>query len=502
MSANRWSPQARLLLIVQVLLFVELSMGHSVHAQGVPHGVPYEELQETADEVLMLDREARWPRHLRSALDLPGWLDLGVAHRTRFMSYDRPFRVGEIGTNSQFEQQTRLRMGLNGRQLPFELPFRILFEFQDSRTNDDEPDDFATLSRSSVVNRFDISQLFISTTFHDLFGTGLRADLHLGRMGFDIGRRDLVGRQFFGNVPFNFDGVHLNLMEDQTWRIRLFLVRPVTHTPTTLDPQFFDQRLQVNDRLFWGVYHEAQMASWLTTNLYYYGLNDKPDLPQRQRTINTFGLRLLKDPKVGAVDFDVQTTWQVGTISPAGTINQQDLFAHYQHAEFGYTFTLPWRPRLTGVFDYFSGTQDPGKEAGFNGTFQPLFGPRHFDLMPTGIFGPFRRSNLYSPGWRLITEPTDTIIFQIWGRQWNLASSKDAFVGSGLQDPTGKADSSLGRTLDVRFWWNVGETNYWIEAGYLHWFKGDFFMDLRKQGQTTLPDKDTDLFYLSTTLRF
>lgn len=422
------------------------------------------------------------------------------------MAYDRPFRAGERDENSQFEQQTRVRIEVAVDRLvervPWRWPLRLLGEFQDSRTNGDDGDDFATLSRTAVVNRFDVLQLLLATTVPDVWQTGMDAELHLGRMTLDIGRRDLVGRQFFGNVLFNFDGVHLALSRRNDWRLRLFVVRPVVHTPSTLDPMFADSRGGADDRLFWGVYHELPWPFGLTTQLSYFGFNDKPAKPKQQRHIQTFGLRIVQAPHPGGVDVDLQTTWQVGTISPAGSTRRQRLFAHYQHAELGYSFALPWQPRITGVFDYFSGTDAPGSRAGFNGTFQPLFGPRHFDLVPTGIFASFQRSNLFSPGFRFIVRPMDDLVMQVWGRQWNLASTRDAFVGSGLQDPTGAVSSNLGKTLDVRVQWNVGLTNIWVQGGYVHWFKGGYFTDLRRRGLTTLPDDDTNVWYLQTTLRF
>ncbi len=47
------------------------------------------------------------------------------------------------------------------------------------------------------------------------------------------------------------------------------------------------------------------------------------------------------------------------------------------------------------VLDHATGSDDPD---GDSETFDPLFGSRRFDLVATGIFGPFRRSNILSPG--------------------------------------------------------------------------------------------------------
>ncbi|RMH34891.1 MAG: hypothetical protein D6690_09725, partial [Nitrospirae bacterium] len=229
-----------------------------------------------------------------------------------------------------------------------------LAELQDAQTYGDDGDDFATLPRTAVVDRFDILQLLVAAKISDLFQRGVEGELHVGRMTLDIGRRDLVGRQFFGNVLFNFDGIHLALHREEAWRVRLFLVRPVVHTPSTLDPLFADSQGHADDRLFWGAYSEMPWAAELTAQLAYFGLNEKPAQPQRQRQIQTFSLRLLRPPHAATWDIDIQTTWQVGSVSPAGSTTRQDLFAHYQHVEAGYTFAFPWQPRVSGVLNYFS----------------------------------------------------------------------------------------------------------------------------------------------------
>lgn len=448
--------------------------------------VPAEELPETVDDTLSLPREHRWRRDLNALLHAPDWLDLGASYRVRFMSFDEPWRKGEFGTDSQVSQQIRFRLQLDGGRFPVRLPFRLLFEFQDARIDGAEEGNFIN---NSLENVAEISQLIAQATARNLFSQGLRADLHVGRMNLDIGRRDLVGKQFFGNVPFNFDGAHLSLARHQAWRARLFLVRPVLRRLAVLDPQFSER----DDILFWGVHTEVDVRSWPRTEVFYFGLNDNGETPGEHRTHNTFGLRLFRDPIEGTLDYDVQTVYQTG--STGG----KEHFANYQHAEFGYTFPVAWTPRVTGVFDYFSGTPDPNGST--SGTFDGLFGPRHFDLNPTGIFGPFFRSNIMSPGGRFISQPTERILLQLWFRQWYLAQRRDAFVGSGLQDPTGGAGSNLGQTLDLRFWWNVGESNYYVEAGYLHWFKGGFFDDPNIRSMITTT-KDTDLFYISNTIRF
>ena len=86
---------------------------------------------EPADAVLNRRRERDWIRYEKTALHLPDWLDLGLENRTRFESYDHPWRasqtIGNGRTDAQIALRSRLRFGLGGNG-----PLRFLFEGQDS----------------------------------------------------------------------------------------------------------------------------------------------------------------------------------------------------------------------------------------------------------------------------------------------------------------------------------------------------------------------------------
>ena len=132
-------------------------------------------ISETADAVLIRTKEWKWNRYLKNALNLPEWIDLGLEHRTRFEVYDHPWRSSQpLGrTDPQIQQRSRVRFGLNGGA------FKFLFEGQDSRVHLDDPGDFVT---TGIENEMDILQLLVSVTAKNVMGTGLRTDLHFGRL--------------------------------------------------------------------------------------------------------------------------------------------------------------------------------------------------------------------------------------------------------------------------------------------------------------------------------
>ena len=86
------------------------------------------------------------------------------------------------------------------------------------------PGDFVN---TTTVNEWDILQLFGSLTMNNVGGSGLRTDLHFGRMTLDFGMRRYVARNDFRNTTNAFDGVHWQIGEGKTWRFRAFLVEPV-----------------------------------------------------------------------------------------------------------------------------------------------------------------------------------------------------------------------------------------------------------------------------------
>ncbi len=433
---------------------------------------------ETADQVLIQKSQVQWRGYLKSVLKTPAWLDLGVEHRTRYENITNPFRKGELGTAQQIPQRTRVRLGLSGQV------FRFLVEYQDSRTHLAGPGDFIT---TSVVNENDIQQLFVSATLRNVLGTGLRTDLHFGRINMDFGRRRLVARNRFRNTTNAFDGAHWNLAHEDAWRVRAFLVRPVNRRFGAVDVLFGGE-----DRLFWGLYYETHQVPLLETNLYYFGLNEKPPEIDSQRQYATFGFRLYQSPKKGGFDYEGESVWQVGTK------RNKDHFAHFQHAELGYTFDARWTPRLVAQYDYASGTANPAGT--FNQTFDTLFGARRFEYTPTGIFGPFFRSNISSPGVRVILKPGPAVKLTLKLRAWYLAQSRDAWVGSGLQDPTGGAGNVLGEDVELRVQYNPN-LNLSVDAGYDHFFKGSYIQSLAKVPGNP-PATDTDYFYIQIELKF
>lgn len=426
---------------------------------------------ETADAVLIRE-DVAWPRILQGALGLPSWLDLGIEQRTRFEYLDDPWRPGEPDSQTQFPLRTRIRIGVDTPS-----PFRVMAELSDARVYGDGPRDFI----GNENDKFDVTQLFVAGSFRDLGEDSLRADLHLGRFSFDIGSRRLVARNSFRNTTNAFDGIHAQLGDgNKAWRVRGFWTRPVLLLPSgALDDE------SNHPQAFWGFAAEDKRREWLNLDAYFLHLRDRTG----QRRYDSYGARALRAAKPDQLDYELELIGQSG--ERAG----KDHSAFNGHAEIGYTLAARFTPRLVAQLDYASGTADPAGDESH--TFDPLFGARRFDLNPTGIYGPFRRSNLLSPGVRIAVVPSATTKAQLKVRHWRLAQRKDAFTGTGLSDATGNAGRNLGNDVELSLQWTP-KSWLLVDLGYDHWFKGSYLDDVA----STPTSSDADYFYLATQLRF
>ena len=350
----------------------------------------------------------------------------------RYEALTNNFRQGDPENISGGAFRTRLRVGADWKI------FRLFVESQNSSDIGSDKGLTDTVN-STLFSRDRLLQAFLAVTLENVLDTGLRADLHVGRMTLDFGHRRLIARNEFRNTTNAFNGVHVNLAQTEMWRMRAFLVKPITDTFGVYQP--------IEDTLFWGVQYEERRDPWLNLDLYYFGINGGKEREQN-RTFGTYGIRTFRASAPAQMDYEVESVFQKGT---RGGL---DHFAHFQHGEVGYTFDALWLPRVVVQYDYASGTANPNGQTSH--TFDTLFGARRFEYTPTGIFGPFFRSNLSTPGVRLEFRPRSDMTVMAKYRAWYLAQSQDVWVGSGLQDASGASGNFLGQDVECRVQWQWG----------------------------------------------
>ena len=164
---------------------------------------------EYPDQVLIHEENRiKWPRYLSAALNTPDWLDLGMNNRFRREGYDYAFTADQEGTTWDWAQRTRFRATTRWKQ------FRAEFELQGANSGEDSDTDVVGSDTFSAAN---VQQLFVSATLPNVLNSGLRTDLHFGRINLDIGSRRIVARSRFGNTSQAFDGAHWRLANTDRW---------------------------------------------------------------------------------------------------------------------------------------------------------------------------------------------------------------------------------------------------------------------------------------------
>ena len=389
------------------------------------------------DEILDTTRVG--PGLLHQALGAPDWLIIGGEQRTRYEGLDGSWRTNEPSGGQLVSMRTRLQVGIQN----IVDPLRFLIEIQDSRLPLTTTDSYVNTNNA---NELDIQQLHVDLVSKNLFGTGVPSLLKVGRINMDVGRGRWIARNQFRNATNAFDGFEWQLGGGRRWQLRSFLFQPVQRFVRKLDPWFSSDA-----STFWGAYIESHLLPWFDTSFHYFGHRSKGPV----RDFDMLGGRVVKEPETGEVDYEFEVSYQFGNIAP------QTRFAQFYHAEIGYTFDIPWQPQALLKFDYAS-----------NG-FDILYGRRSFELHPTGIFGPFQRSNMTSPGVRLLVQPRSRSYVFVQYRAWWLADDSSAWVGTNLHDPSGRSGNFVGQTFELRARWSLKE-NLYLQAGYAHFAFGPF----------------------------
>jgi len=439
--------------------------------------------------------DAEGPLRLDDAIPSPR-ISLTANHRSRFEFLSDQFRLGQQGDDQAFVMRTLL----HGTLQPLE-GITLGAELQDSRAFTSD----GTLLTTTTVNAAELLRAYVDV-HHDLLGGNLR--LTGGRITMDVGSRRFVARNRFRNTINGFTGL------DAEWRspgddrtvLRAFWVLPVQRLPGAAQQrrlrdnavEFDEEGLDVQ---LWGVFLAHQLANGLELEHYTFGLHedDGPRRPTRDRGLYTTGGRLLRPAAKSTIDYQIEFALQWGrsraTALPAD-VRSLDHFAHFEHVEVGYTFDAPWRPRVALEYDYASGDEKSGD--GKNGRFDTLFGARRFDFGPTGIYGPFARSNINTPGVRVQLRPQEQVTGFVAYRAYWLASDRDRWTTTGLVDPTGNSGSFLGHQLEFRIRWRPLPGNLQLEMGYAHLFDGEFI----QQAPNSPSQGDSNYVYTQAVLRF
>ncbi len=365
------------------------------------------------------------------------WLDLSFAERLRYETVDHRFKLGEDPSDQQLAQRTRVGIGVK----KIIDPLRFQFEFEDSRVH---LNDSRSTVNLTMRNEHDILQLYVGLAFNQQAHARHPFEIRVGRQSFDLGNRRLFARNRYRNTTNRWDGVRWSIATPKKWTLDTFFFLPVL-----LRMKEMDRRLK--GAYFWGAYYTALWKSGISSELYYFGLREDPNLVlSLKRRHSTIGGRISRNGGPGAYAFEAESAWQFGKVA------QLDHFAHFQHLQLGYTFKLPWQPSITGQYDYASGDRDPYDNK--SGNFDTLFGARRWEYGPTGIYNWMYRSNINTPALYFGLKPGRKLELIPSVRWLWLAQARAPWVGTQLRDLEGLSGTYVGSSMELRLRCNLAPT--------------------------------------------
>lgn len=319
-------------------------------------------------------------------------LDISGSMRLRYETVDGQVRPGFNSSDDLVDLRTIVTATYTAG------PFRIGGEVYDSRAclaNTRTP------ISTNEVNALELVQAWVGADIDQPFGPGTSLNLRAGRMQIDLGSRRLVAADDYRNTTNGFTGLRADLGL-KTLKATVIYVLPQQRRPDDLtailatkirfDHEGFDQVL------WGGVISRPKTlgAAGVELGVFHFGEHDTAGRPTRDRSLNTFDARVIRDPKAGSIDYEIEGIYQSGRISTtvAAGAPHVPVSAWFVHADFGDTLAGAWTPHISAEFDYASGDRAGGTYTRFDS----LFGMRRADLGPVGLYNVVARTNVLTRG--------------------------------------------------------------------------------------------------------
>lgn len=334
-------------------------------------------------------------------------------------------------------------------------PVRLFAELHDSRAWLFQP---GSALSANEVDTFELVQANITTTLQEPFGRGTRLSLQAGRMTLGLGSRRLVASDEYRNVTNGYTGLRADVHLANGTVATAIYVLPHIRLPDDL-PSLRAQRSQWDRESFdlqlWGgLLARPNALAKANLEIGYFSLRERdwPRHPTRNRNLDNFSLRLVREPKLGLLDGEIEGIYQTGNVrtSIASDATRQSVSAWFVHADIGYTFPIRSKLRLSVEYDRASGDGEGGRY----GRFDTMFGMRGADFAQSGIYNAIGRANISSVGFRAELPLVDRFEGYATYRPMWLAEKTDAFSTTNVRDQSGASGSFAGHQIEVqlRYW--------------------------------------------------
>ncbi|MDP5280081.1 alginate export family protein [Sphingomonas sp. DG1-23] len=384
-----------------------------------------------------------------SAQDVAEGLSVMGSMRLRYEAIDGQARAGFNESDALVNLRTAILAEYRTRDV------RLGVELYDSRVWADRT---GTPVTTNEVNALEPVQVYVAGDIDGAFGKGTKLTLTAGRMTLNLGSRRLVAADDYRNTTNGYTGLRADIAAPGGVKATLIYTLPQVRLPDDAE-RLRDAKVKLDRENFGLVLWGGQLSRARTlgramVELTYFrlGERDAPARPTRDRSLDTFGGRIIAEPRTDAFDYEVETFYQTGSISAslAPTAARQAVSASFVHADLGYSFSGAWKPRLSVEFDRASGDKPGGKF----GRFDTLYGMRRADLAPAGLYNAVARANIMTPGIRLEVAPSKRLdAFAVYRAMW-LAADEDSFSTTGVRDASGRSGDFAGHQLEarVRYW--------------------------------------------------
>jgi hypothetical protein len=369
---------------------------------------------------------------------------------------------------------------------------KLYAQGQDSREfESDRPNIPGTLGAEGDDN-FDLRQGYVEFSNYKEFPLGIK----IGRQILSYGDERLIGSFDWNNIGRTFDAVKVRF-EQPRFAIDAFVSSVVRIQRDEFNKSdVFNGTEAQREELFAGVYASTTAVPAHTFDLYGLYLHDNndrfPELSNADTNFGTIGTRIKADPlKLRGWEYEGEFAFQ------AGEVRAMDLIAFALHAGAGYNFLSVWsKPRIFVEYNFATGDDD-ALDAELQ-TFQNLFPTNHKFY---GYMDLFSWQNMHNPALSLRCTPVKNVTVQADGHAFWLATNEDAWYranGTATVRPltpiARSASTWAGAEVDLTVTYTPCK-NLAIQAGYSHFFAGDYLGDTGAQD-------GADFGYLMATLSF
>ena len=295
-----------------------------------------------------------------SADDPRTYLSFGVTLRERVeMSDAASFGIGGSPNNTYLLQRFQLHADLH-----FANYWQAFVQFEDARTVNKQ------VIGGADRNLWDLRLAFLAYVRSFADGT---FKARVGRQDFAFDLQRFVSLRDGPNVRQSFDAIWAD-WETGQWRFIGFVSQPVQYKDEHPFDDTSNHRFRFNtlrvERLLWG---KDELSA-------YYALYSRDNA----RYLDAVGeeRRAVYDVRFAGNQSGID--WDLEAMAQRGHVGAQDIDAWGTGARVGYTWSVPWSPRLGLQVDAASGDRHPGD--GTLGTFNPLF-PNGYYFTLAGFTG-------------------------------------------------------------------------------------------------------------------